>query len=93
VIDSKAYGQSRNAFAVIDEARRDHGLEVPAYVPLPRGEVNARHVPLPRSVVYARGYAESVAPSDSVSCIGSKRERERLRERWDRNCSGQSDRA
>lgn len=39
----------------------------------------ARQVPLPMSVV--SGYAGSVAPSDSVSSIGSKRERERLRSR------------
>jgi hypothetical protein len=30
------------------------------------------------------GYAASVAPSDSVSCVGSKRERERLRGRMGR---------
>jgi len=44
-----------------------------------RSEVSARNVPLPRSVV--SGYAASVAPSDSVSSVGSKRERERLMER------------
>jgi hypothetical protein len=38
----------------------------------------ARQVPLPVSVVSGMGYAESVAPSDSVSSIGTKRERERL---------------
>jgi hypothetical protein len=39
---------------------------------------------VPRSVVEVRGplgYAASVAPSDSVSSVGGKRERERLRER------------
>jgi hypothetical protein len=41
----------------------------------------ARQVPLPVSVVSGRGYAASVAPSDSVSSVGTKRERERLRER------------
>ena len=51
------------------------------HIPLPQSEVSARHIPLPRSVVSGRGYAASVAPSDSVSSIGSKRERERLRER------------
>jgi hypothetical protein len=41
----------------------------------------ARHVPLPTSVASGPGYAVSVAPSDSVSSVGIKRERERLRER------------
>jgi hypothetical protein len=41
----------------------------------------AREVPLPVSVVSGMGYAASVAPSDSVSSVGIKRERERLRER------------
>jgi hypothetical protein len=41
----------------------------------------ARHIPLPVSLVSGRGYAQSVAPSDSVSSVGTKRERERLRER------------
>jgi hypothetical protein len=41
----------------------------------------ARRVPLPMSVVNGPGYAVSVAPSDSVSSVGIKRERERLRER------------
>ncbi len=41
----------------------------------------ARQVPLPMSVVSGPGYAVSVAPSDSVSSVGIKRERERLRER------------
>jgi len=41
----------------------------------------ARQVPLPMSVVSGMGYAASVAPSDSVSSVGTKRERERLRER------------
>jgi hypothetical protein len=41
----------------------------------------ARHVPLPVSIVSGTGYAASVAPSDSVSSIGIKRERERLRDR------------
>ncbi|KAG4416061.1 hypothetical protein IFR04_010824 [Cadophora malorum] len=58
-------------------------------VPLPPSTVmSARQVPLPRSMVSGvggggggGGYAASVAPSDSVSSVGSKRERERLRER------------
>jgi len=41
----------------------------------------ARNVPLPTSVASGMGYAASVAPSDSVSSVGVKRERERLRER------------
>jgi hypothetical protein len=44
-----------------------------------RSVVSARHVPLPASRVGT--YAASVAPSDSVSSVGTKRERERLRER------------
>jgi len=45
-----------------------------------RSKVSVRpsQVELPRSVVSGRGYAASVAPSDSVSSVGSKRERERL---------------
>ena len=62
-----------------DERRSE--VSYARHIPLPRSEVSARHVPLPRSVVSGRGYASSVAPSDSVSSIGSKRERERLRER------------
>jgi len=54
-------------------------------VPLPPSVVSARHIPLPESVV-GGSYAASVAPSDSVSSIGGKRERQRLkdrmRERW-----------
>lgn len=44
-----------------------------------RSVVSARNVPLPESRV--GGYAASVAPSDSVSSVGTKRERERLRDR------------
>lgn len=46
-----------------------------------RSSISARHIPLPESVVGGGRYAESVAPSDSVSSVGSKRERERLRDR------------
>ncbi|CAL3969649.1 unnamed protein product [Diplocarpon coronariae] len=61
-----------------------------------RSSVSARHIPLPQSVVDGSGfasggegegegegggYAASVAPSDSVSSVGIKRERERLAER------------
>ncbi len=47
---------------------------------------SARQVPVPRSMVSGVGYgndnyAASVAPSDSVSSVGTKREKERLRER------------
>ncbi|KAE9369090.1 hypothetical protein N431DRAFT_442792 [Stipitochalara longipes BDJ] len=42
---------------------------------------SARQVPLPISVTSRSGYAVSVAPSDSVSSVGIKRERERLRDR------------
>lgn len=43
-----------------------------------RVSVRPSQVALPESVVGGRGYAASVAPSDSVSSVGSKRERERL---------------
>ena len=66
-----------------DEERRSE-ISYARRVPLPVSEVSARHVPLPRSMVSEREYAESVAPSDSVSSVGSKRERERLRERMGR---------
>jgi hypothetical protein len=46
-----------------------------------RGVISAHNIPLPESVVSWSKYAESVAPSDSVSSVGSKRERERLRDR------------
>jgi hypothetical protein len=68
------YGDSREKGSYI--SARD--------VPLPRSVVSgvsARDIPLPRSMVSGVGYAASVAPSDSVSSVGSKRERERLRER------------
>jgi len=54
----------------VGERERDRGVE--------------RERAVPRSVVDVRGplgYAASVAPSDSVSSVGGKRERERLRER------------
>ena len=63
-----------------DEERRSE-VSYARHVPLPRSEVSARHVPLPPSMVSRRSYTPSVAPSDSVSSIGSKRERERLLER------------
>ncbi|KAG0647279.1 hypothetical protein D0Z07_7055 [Hyphodiscus hymeniophilus] len=63
-----------------DEERRSE-VSYARHVLLPRSEVSARHVPLPPSVVSGRGYAPSVAPSDSISSVGSKRERERLRDR------------
>jgi hypothetical protein len=44
-----------------------------------RSILSARNIPLPMSRV--GGYAASVAPSDSVSSVGTKRERERLRDR------------
>jgi hypothetical protein len=49
-----------------------------------RSVVSAKTVPLPISVVSRSraGYAGSVAPSDSISSVGSKKERERLRSRW-----------
>jgi hypothetical protein len=46
---------------------------------------------VPRSVVEVRGplgYAASVAPSDSVSSVGGKRERERLRDRMRERAGG-----
>lgn len=51
-------------------------------VPLPMSHVSARNVPLPPSRVGSRrgsswededGDADSVAPSDSISCVGSRR--------------------
>ncbi|KAL2063856.1 hypothetical protein VTL71DRAFT_4350 [Oculimacula yallundae] len=62
----------------------------PRSVPLPPSTVmSARQVPLPKSMVSGYGgagadgggYAASVAPSDSVSSVGIKREKERLKER------------
>ena len=44
-----------------------------------RSVVSARHVPLPASRVGT--YAASVAPSDSVSSVGMKRGKERLKDR------------
>ena len=63
------------------EEERRSDVSYARNIPLPRSEVSARNVPLPPSVASGRGYAASVTPSDSVSSIGSKRERERLRER------------
>lgn len=39
------------------------------------------HIPCPKSVVGGIRYTESVAPSDSVSSVGCKMDRERLRDR------------
>ena len=66
---------------VVPKDERRSEVSHARHIPLPASEVSARHIPLPRSEVSGRGYAVSVAPSDSVSSIGSKRERERLRER------------
>lgn len=64
--------------------RRSQASVRPSQVKAPATVVTARGV-LPRSVVDAgREYAASVAPSDSVSSVGSKRERERLRMRMER---------
>ena len=63
-----------------DEDRRSE-VSYARHVPLPRSEVGTRHIPFPSSMASGRGYAASVAPSDSISSVGIKRERERLRER------------
>lgn len=55
-------------------------IERARMVPLPESVISARQVPLPRSMV-GYEYEASVAPSDSVSSVGVKRERERLKER------------
>lgn len=62
------------------ERRRQSEWDRARMVPLPESVVSARQVPLPRSTV-GYEYEASVAPSDSVSSIGVKRERERLKER------------
>ena len=57
---------------------------------MPRSEISARQIPLPESVFDAESTVGSLAPSDSVSCVGYKHEkeyetqrlRERMRERW-----------
>ena len=65
--------------------RRSQASVRPSQVKVPATVVAPRGAPLPRSVVDAgREYAASVAPSDSVSSVGSKRERERLRMRMER---------
>ncbi|KAH8593801.1 hypothetical protein B0O99DRAFT_688239 [Bisporella sp. PMI_857] len=69
----------------VDEPERERRSVISARnVPLPMSVVSARNVPLPQSEV--GGYAASVAPSDSVSSVGSKMERlrlkDRMRERW-----------
>lgn len=43
--------------------------------------LSARYLPPPEAMGRGSRYTESVAPSDSVSSVGSKRERERLRDR------------
>ncbi|KAK0114804.1 hypothetical protein ONS95_014285 [Cadophora gregata] len=86
---SKSYVSERDRDGGRDRDRdRERRSSVSArQVPLPTSTVvSARQIPLPRSVVSGvggggAGYAASVAPSDSVSSVGSKRERERLRER------------
>ncbi|KAH7383124.1 hypothetical protein BKA64DRAFT_178029 [Cadophora sp. MPI-SDFR-AT-0126] len=86
--DRKSYVSERDRDAGRDRDRdRERRSTVSArQVPLPPSTVMSAHqVPLPRSMASGigggGGYAASVAPSDSVSSVGSKRERERLRER------------
>lgn len=86
--DSGNSGTSTTTIRVVPKEERRSVVSA-RLVPLPesvvpkeerRSVVSARLVPLPESVAPAR-YAESVAPSDSVSSVGGKRERERLRDR------------
>lgn len=75
------------AVRVVEDRRSVHPsrIELPPSVVTPRSVasriVHPSRVELPRSVVGGRGYAVSVAPSDSVSSVGSKRERDRLIQR------------
>ncbi|KAH7369520.1 hypothetical protein BKA65DRAFT_623 [Rhexocercosporidium sp. MPI-PUGE-AT-0058] len=83
-VDRKSYisERDRDRDGGRDRDRERRSTVSARQVPLPPSTVmSARQVPLPRSMASGGGYAASVAPSDSVSSVGSKRERERLRER------------
>lgn len=83
--DRESYVSARSQRTERPDVRYEGGISTTTIRIVPKDErrsvVSARHIPLPESVIGGFGYAESVAPSDSVSSVGSKRERERLRER------------
>ncbi|RDL33903.1 uncharacterized protein BP5553_08271 [Venustampulla echinocandica] len=66
--------------AAPSKAGSSHSKTTIKLMPQGGSEISVRpsQVELPRSLVSGADYAESVAPSDSVSSVGSKRERERL---------------
>ena len=83
--ERESYVSVRSQRTERPDVRYDGGISTTTIRIVPKDErrrgSSARHIPLPESVVGGPRYAESVAPSDSVSSVGSKRERERLRER------------
>jgi hypothetical protein len=94
VMPSKAGSKTTTIKLISPNSRSDAGSRASEYITPRSSEYGGRseagrskasirpsQVELPRSMVSGRGYAESVAPSDSVSSVGEKRERERLKER------------
>ncbi|KAG4435188.1 hypothetical protein IFR05_009327 [Cadophora sp. M221] len=83
-VDRKSYvserDRDRDGGRDRDRDRERRSTVSARQVPLPPSTVMSAR-PVPRSMASGGGYAASVAPSDSVSSVGSKRERERLRER------------
>lgn len=83
--DRGSYVSHRSERTEKPDVRYEGAISTTTIRVVPKGErrsvVSARHIPLPESVIGGARYAESVAPSDSVSSVGCKRERERLRDR------------
>jgi hypothetical protein len=83
--DRDTYVSARSHRTEKEDMRCDSAISTTTIRVVPKDErrsvISARHIPLPESVVSGSRYAESVAPSDSVSSVGGKRERERLRDR------------
>lgn len=83
--ERESYVSARSQRTEKPDVRYDGGISTTTIRIVPRDErrsaISARNIPLPESLIGASRYAESVAPSDSVSSVGSKRERERLRDR------------
>jgi len=83
--ERESYVSARSQRTEKPDVRYDGGISTTTIrmVPKDGGRIalSARHLPLPENVIGVSRYAESVAPSDSVSSVGSKRERERLRDR------------
>lgn len=83
--ERESYVSARSQRTERPDVRYDSAISTTTIRIVPKDErrsgLSARHLPPPDAIARDSRYAESVAPSDSVSSVGSKRERERLRER------------